>query len=361
MTQSVYQKSNHLAIRSANCLNTISPLAQCSTCQQICPQQALQLRDGQWHAGHCSLCGLCTVVCPTQVFQIDQPSLLQYESKPPLQLCCSQNPAAPAQALRLNCLQQLPPLALFHLLYQHQQLILYLTPDLCQQCSHHWYAQGLLQQLEPYQIPAEKLQIIIQTPQPATEPETPTTGPSQRRALFRDLWQRTEQQSQKAVVQAAETVAAVFSSTELTATEPQIFPARLPLYALYVKKELPLPAQTQLPFRQMVCTACHFCGACARLCPTQALKLTETEQQKQLLFCPELCIGCNLCQQICMQHGLQWDDWMTGRQFMQTPQCLAHSPEKICSCCQHSFYQWPPGKNTVCSFCQRENHESGCP
>lgn len=86
MTQSVYQKSSHLAIRSANCLNTISPLAQCSTCQQICPQQALQLRDGQWHAGHCSLCGLCTVVCPTQVFQIDQPSLLQYESKRPWQL-----------------------------------------------------------------------------------------------------------------------------------------------------------------------------------------------------------------------------------------------------------------------------------
>ena len=102
------------------------------------------------HLANCNLCGLCTLVCPTQVFQIDQPQLLQYEKNQPLQLCCSQNMTAPEQALRINCLQQLTPLAILHLLYQHGKLTLYVSSEDCQQCAHRWYPQGLIQQLEQY-------------------------------------------------------------------------------------------------------------------------------------------------------------------------------------------------------------------
>lgn len=350
MPQTNFQKARQLSISSANCLNRISPLAQCSICQQVCPEHALSFQDEQWTAVNCSLCGLCAMTCPTQVFQIDQHRLLQHEKEQPLNLCCTQNSTAPAHALRLNCLQQFSPLMLLYLLYRYPKITIYLTPEQCQQCRHHWYVPGFLQQLEQYQIPAEQLQITthsFEDPQPAVE--------NQRRELFRDLFHRTEERSKKAVADTVEKITATFSSAETSTSQTEVFPARLPLYALYVKKQLPVYNEAQLPFRMMECMVCNFCGACTHICPTQALTLQEKEAEKQLLFQPELCINCNLCQTVCMQHGLQWDDFMTQQQFLQTPFLLAHSPEKICSQCEHEFYQWPASEASACRFCRHDS------
>lgn len=348
MRQTNNLKSNQLSIYSANCLNRISPAAQCSICQTVCPQQALHWQDEHWQAVNCTLCGLCAMVCPTQVFQLDQQQLLQYKKNEPLQLCCSQNTAAPAEVLRINCLQQFTPLHIIHLLYQHSKLTLYITAEDCQKCPQNWYPQGLLQQLEPYQIPAEQLQIIQQTNAPA---ET-AADEKQRREFFRDLLHRTEEQSKKTISRTAEHIAAQFSSQEVQTATPAVFPARLPLYACYVKKQLPIQPDQTLPFRLLNCTACTFCGACTHLCPTKALELQEHNAQMQLLYHPELCINCNLCQQVCMQQGLQWEDFMVQQQFLQTPQQLAHSAPQICTQCGHTYYQWPEETTGVCRFCK---------
>ena len=37
MNQKSYHKADHLTILSANCINRISPLANCAICQQLCP------------------------------------------------------------------------------------------------------------------------------------------------------------------------------------------------------------------------------------------------------------------------------------------------------------------------------------
>ncbi len=344
-----YQKAKTLSILSANCLNQLSPLANCHTCETVCPQKVLSFQDGKWSASNCTLCGVCTMVCPTQVFQIDAPHLLQLPAQA-LVLTCSQHSSAPAEALRINCIQQLNPLAIIHLLYRHPSVRIYLPLEHCKQCSHHWYAQGLLQQLKSYQLPAEKLQVI-------TELSNTPAEENQRRDLFRDLFHRTEDTSKKMLVQAVEKIGAEFSSEEIQQQEPAVFPNRLPLYALYVKKQLPVPSDTELPFRRLICTACTFCSACTHVCPTEALILKASDDnQKQLYFQPELCINCNLCSQICMQHGLEWDDFFTAEQFMQTPQLLAHADKQICSRCEHEFYQWPLSQDndteSLCSFCK---------
>ncbi len=347
MTQTTFQKSKQLSICSANCLRRLSPMAQCNSCEELCPAQALSFTDGQWHAANCSLCGLCTMICPTQVFQIDGIRLAQYKKNQPLQLCCAQNHGAPADALRLNCLQQLHPLMLCYLLYQHPQITIYLVPEQCQQCTHHWYAQGLPQQMQPYQIPKEKLQFLIQQPEAQSRTvETP------RRSLFRQLFHQTETQTKKLVADHLEPWTAAFSSVETASGQAEVFPVRLPLYALYLKKQLPLHGETELPFHQLECISCSFCTACTSVCPTKALTIQETQTEKELLFQPELCVNCNLCQSVCMQHGLQWGDFMTQQQFLHTPHLLAHSKEKICTACEHGFYQWPDTQETICRFCR---------
>lgn len=348
MSQTKFQKAEQLSIYSGNCLRNISPLSSCSSCETLCPEQSLVFQDDKWQAVNCSLCGLCAMVCPTQVFQIDQHRIIQYQKGEPLSLCCSQNTAALSDALRVNCIQQFSPLSLIYLLYHHPKLTIHLSPDTCQKCRHGWYAQGLIQQLEQYQIPPDKLQIILQeadSAQPAAQ--------NQRRDLFRNLFQHTEKHSKKTVINTVEKLTAGFSSAEMPEEKTEIFPVRLPLYALYVKKQLPVHDEAELPFRQMTCVSCTFCSACTHVCPTQALTLSISETEKQLNFQPELCINCNLCQSVCMQNGLEWDDFFTQTRFLQTPQLLAHSTEKICSECEHEFYQWPEADDSVCSFCRR--------
>lgn len=347
MRQISEQKAKQLSIYNANCLNNISPLAQCHICAEVCPQQALTWQNGRWNIQNCNLCGICTTVCPTQVFQIDQRQLLYTKKDHTIQLCCYQNTLAPAEALHLNCLQQLSPLMILHLLYQYSAVTIYLTPEKCQQCVYCWYPEGLLQQLEQYQIPQDKLRIILQT---ADSAATASAGES-RRNFLADFLHRSETNSKKALLHTVESIATNFTSNGET-TEPAIFPTRLPLYALYIKKQLRLQPQQTLPFRLMSCISCTFCGACNHICPTDALEIVETGAQKELRYQPELCINCNLCQKICMQHGLQWEDFMTQQQFLQTPQILAQSSEKICTDCAESYYQWPLTESTICPLCE---------
>ena len=340
-------KANTLSILSANCLNLQSPLAECQICQMVCPQNALSFHDKKWEAVNCSLCGVCAMVCPTQVFQIDMPQLLSL-SPQNLTLTCAQNPAVPPNAIRINCIQQFNPLTVVHLLYRHPSVTIYLPMSQCQQCSYQWYVQGFLQQLNSYQLPTDKLQIIT------TEYQSPVVE-NGRRGLFRDLLHRTEDSTKKALVQTIEKITAEFSSQEVEQKDPAVFPNRLPLYALYLKKQLPIVDEHELPFRQLQCTSCTFCGACMHICPTQAIEIVQKQDEKHLRFHPELCINCNLCQKICMQHGLEWDDFMTAEQFTQSPATLAHSKESICIQCEHEFYQWPPANDdneSICSFCR---------
>ena len=183
--------------------------------------------------------------------------------------------------------------------------------------------------------------------------ESSAADGNQRRELFRDLFRRTERHSRKAAMQTVDKLTAVFSSAEVPVEQTEIFPTRLPLYAMYVKKQLPVQSEAELPFRQLVCSACTFCSACTHVCPTQALTLLTSENEKSLQFQPELCINCGLCQSVCMQRGLEWDDFLTQGQFLETPKTIARSAEKICSACEHEFYQWPDSEDSICSFCRR--------
>ena len=161
MSQTEFQKAGALSIFSGSCLRSLSPLASCSRCETLCPEQALSFRDDTWQAVNCSLCGLCAMVCPTQVFQIDQHRVIQHKKGEAVSLCCSQNTQAPADALRVNCLQQFSPLSLIYLLYHHPSLTVYVSPDACSACRHGWYARGLIQQLEIYMVSAYFMVILV--------------------------------------------------------------------------------------------------------------------------------------------------------------------------------------------------------
>jgi len=54
-----------------------------------------------------------------------------------------------------------------------------------------------------------------------------------------------------------------------------------------------------LSFDITVDDGCTLCEACAKWCPVSALKIENVEGQAALTFNPELCIGCNICINVC--------------------------------------------------------------
>lgn len=50
---------------------------------------------------------------------------------------------------------------------------------------------------------------------------------------------------------------------------------------------------------------CKYCGACARMCVTQALKYhVDDENRATLTFQPSLCVNCHLCKDSCISHSM---------------------------------------------------------
>jgi len=344
-----FQKTKQLFIYSGNCVRYLSPLADCHICEDVCPRHSIRLTQDEIATSDCNLCGLCVALCPTQVFSLDQFRLMQNKSNAALSLTCAENTSAPTDALKLNCLQQLSPLTISFLVYRHVTVTLYVDDTQCNACAHRWLSSSLELQTKRLGLTEDSFRVVHQTPA-----EQISEG-NQRRHFFSDLWQKTEQVSQKKVVEMADRATIAFSDRNTSHEAHEIIPMRLPLLALYVKHQLPNPPanETELPFRQLLCTDCSFCGACIRICPTEALSFTEQDDALALAYRPELCIDCGICTAGCMDKGLQWGDYLTVSAFQKTPVLLASAKKQTCTHCNHVFYRWPKSEDSLCRFCKK--------
>ena len=63
-------------------------------------------------------------------------------------------------------------------------------------------------------------------------------------------------------------------------------------------------ALLRLFFTLNVSEECNFCGACAGMCPTGALKNVREDEGKRLEFAWALCSGCGLCLEFCRKKAL---------------------------------------------------------
>ncbi len=345
-----------LNIQSAACSKVLSPLSSCQKCQDICPVQALDFANGQWSASQCIGCGLCVIACPNHVFRLDEDALLQAASPDkPLLISCKHNPAPNGSDLTINCFQQLYPELILRLLSQSQKLILYADEHICSQCANHWYAPGLSLQLAAFGLPLDHLALVSCTEELAEQ--RPVQQEPSRRSFFKQLFHDTIATSQKSIVQTTENLLADFPADLTLDDTPAVLPIRrAPLRSLYAQHP-PTPAisEQELPYRLLNVDYCTFCGACTNLCPTGALTLHTTEDEsKHLLFQPLLCTQCQLCQDICMHKKIYWSDRLTiGQLLTPTPLSLAQAPAKICSQCEHPYWQYPADESKdICPFCR---------
>lgn len=347
-----FQKAPSLTIHTQNCSKVSSPLSQCEICVQACPEKTLLFHNEQWQAAQCLSCGLCAALCPNQVFQLDAPALRNLvQAKQILQLTCTRSKQVPAEALQINCLQQLSPLLLFELLSYGADLTIYYCPEACADCEMQWYPQGLEIQLKQYHLPLERLHLAAMEPAKASNMQT-----QDRRSFLKELTSTTRHTSTQLLMHSLDRFLSPFEALEeeKQALLPDVPSSRMPLVKLYQEKPFLVDTAKTLPFRRLQCDDCNFCGACARLCPTKALQMEFTTKEQSLVYDPKRCNQCNLCQDICFKHQLSWQAHLTIAEFLSPDlQILAHSEEKTCAHCGHSYYQYPDGGHALCSFCDQ--------
>jgi ferredoxin len=103
--------------------------------------------------------------------------------------------------------------------------------------------------------------------------------------------------------------------------------------------------------------ACDLCGACARACPTGALRLLETASRARLSFSAVACLRCGICAHVCSAEALTVHDCPSARRIVEAGQeeILVDGLIEKCSKCGDPFR--PTSQSRMCPLCtfRRDN------
>ncbi len=102
-----------------------------------------------------------------------------------------------------------------------------------------------------------------------------------------------------------------------------------------------------------VSDACSACGACARACPTEAIKFETDEEQTKfsLKFTARLCVGCDLCTRVCVPLAVSVDHDPAFANAFDPEQVLLLEGELIR--CKRCGVPTPKrGDSDLCDLCE---------
>lgn len=101
--------------------------------------------------------------------------------------------------------------------------------------------------------------------------------------------------------------------------------------------------------RATVSDTCDHAGACAALCPTQALTTYESEDRAGLQFDAQRCVDCGICVRACRQQALAIDPESSAAPPADV--ALTCFPLRQCSACLKAFAA--AGEQRLCGECRR--------
>ncbi|OCA89271.1 hypothetical protein A8F94_23795 [Bacillus sp. FJAT-27225] len=281
---------------NTQCLHTISPKSSCQNCSVACPQNAITITESKAAINEelCTKCGACIPVCPQSSIQGRSPERFTVKD-----------------ILLVD--EGHPPPGVEELLYFYKKGIRYLSGNEDAQISLDTTNRLLLEMgLEPI-----KKSVI---------PEALEAAPSYSR---RGFFQKISFEGRRLAAESITPVAWQFNHEVFNMTS--MFD-KISLYETIIDSR-----------------TCNLCEACFKLCPNQALSLTE----EGLEINQSLCNGCSLCTDVCTIGSISVS--LKARQAGKSSLDVARID---CSGCGSPFYVWPDEITEECSFC-RERRQRG--
>ena len=303
-----YKISEPLALEfiSRRCLRNRRQGNACARCIDECPVQAI---SGQEPGGvrlnpkRCVGCLACTAVCPAEALAGCDSRLAAAPAKvvtgKVVSLCCEKGIRS-GEEIIIPCLGALSEEHLVAFAARSGEDVCLILAQ-CSDCRASFVPAILARRLKVLEGKLGREGVISRIRMMTREEEGEQETSASRRSFFRAFWDMS-------LHAAAETITTLQSEPnpkEKHAHKHQ--PARLILLRQALAEsgdETVRLALLPLFFTVTVSSECTFCGACAGMCPTGALKNIREEEGKQLQFTWARCSGCGLCLEFCPQKAL---------------------------------------------------------
>jgi ferredoxin len=356
------------------CLHEIDRFAECTACVDSCPSGAIQAgKPPVLNAERCVGCLACLVACPTGAYSADDSvsALLscaaRLETKN-IEILCANVPApesGPGESyhalLVRGCLASLGKGALLAIAaLGFDQIVLRTTA--CAGCP---WGQVLHPMILRQARQASFLLSLVNSDRKVLVLEQVEAGNLVQRPVWdvhnppltrRDLFLMASRQGQIALARAMnpEKIPGRSPGRErqrLNAALAHMSPADL--------NWVELPQEFGFAVLR-VDDRCTACGACARVCPTRALRFENLEDKSyRLWFTPSACIACGACLHVCVEEALQIDDTPpVDSIFLENPLVLDEGEFTRCSRCR-ALIPRRLGRN-LCPLCAyRVEHPFG--
>ncbi|HEX9803282.1 MAG TPA: 4Fe-4S dicluster domain-containing protein [Gammaproteobacteria bacterium] len=297
-------------LRNQRCVRFRFRYSACTRCADSCPAGALAPGEEgvELDATRCRGCGLCAAACPTATFHLPAfpTAALARPQEKALAVACS--PSGQEGDVRIPCLGDIDP-ALLASLAMRGIAVTLRGAGQCAGCANAPHGGERVEALL-----AAMLLLGDDAPEKWCPPgiETGEAGPAHRadrRQLFRRFTNRAVESVRSDRALEAVPESAIRAAAHFVPPRRQLAEHLLARFAAV--PEGPALAQlldiATLTPRHGRCTGCE---ACARVCPTGALKIAEVESRWALAFRAEQCVGCGVCIEACgadalaLQH--QW-------------------------------------------------------
>lgn len=288
-----------LQIQQGSCIRRRFIKSECRHCLDACPTGALSLKENvvQWDSESCQECLSCIAACPTGALSRDDISFIDLlkslDTVERPTIACTGKPATKGHA-RVPCLGILADRDLLVAISLALGKPVTLNMTACAQCKKASIIQSLRSAVQA--LPQE-IQVELVFDQASLQF-------ADRQCNRREFFTHVRRSSQQAATGIA---------SKLQAEKEQ---------SAYTKKRLPvsrallLQVLTQLPKPQQAVAAkiypkpnfnesCRHCNVCVGLCPTGALEKNSGDDTASPKVNAQLCVGCNLCEEFCLQSGVQ--------------------------------------------------------
>ncbi|OIJ18120.1 hypothetical protein BKP45_11020 [Anaerobacillus alkalidiazotrophicus] len=289
-------------LSESRCLRNRNKHSQCSLCEEVCPQPAINITDGKLtlDSSKCSNCRLCIHVCPTEAFNYEFEQLHKYEQK--IQSCESvcfscEEQGDPSTDVILPCVSSLrPEMLMIGTLYEKEIQILW-NEKRCLSCKSNWTHKRDLIWINEWNgsnISECNVEIIDNK-----DARIASKRKVSRRELFSLSKNKTKDQVAHLVFDSFDQSSNLRDKLSLTDRRKYL------LSCLKGKNSIgniPDKIAKKLGIVKLeVTNNCQLCRKCSATCPTGALKLEETEEKTSLIFQAHYCIDCDICENVCLE------------------------------------------------------------
>ncbi|MGD8188500.1 4Fe-4S binding protein [Brevibacillus ginsengisoli] len=310
------------------CTRLKSTASTCTLCMDNCPSNSISITATEIQKTNCMECGICGIVCPTNAFSWKHPSFKRMLEQAELQFvdegrvyiyCSNQLFSEPVTGVKVPCLAAIPWEVWMSMLVSYPSLSIYLPEGSCQTCEvttgeQIWSeqlgrAEALCQKKVTRSLSIEKtnrdnsydssrrqfLQLAFHELRESGKEvikEYLGETPNQRLAEIPEISEEIRKKK-------AEFVEKILKESRYSYVERR----KILMHQLKQDQELMQRTIVKLP---VINDSCDRCGACAILCPTQALRMVESENGvgREIRLQPVTCVECGLCEEVCWEKNI---------------------------------------------------------